>query len=263
MAVPPQNKHPLINAYHIFDRGMFAGAVLALFLGVGLSGSTYLLYQYLREVETHSALQTGIIMSLNGIAIVATMWNVPFIVKMMLRFGGRKVVFTALLFQVTAMFLFMRNMTSDTPDRYLWAPLILTGMFMGTMVPGLALAAFAKMDNQAMSNARTLYYCVRELGVSFGVTLTDVLIDRRTTLHSARLLESAFRHGLPPHTSLVSLSEAVRRQALVLSYQDVFFVMGVLAVITCCSLLLLPPAPKRVPALNPAPASGLAPSGAK
>ncbi len=59
----PQNKHPLINAYHIFDRGMFAGAVLALFLGIGLSGSTYLLYQYLREVETHSALQTGIIMS--------------------------------------------------------------------------------------------------------------------------------------------------------------------------------------------------------
>ncbi len=136
-------------------------------------------------------------------------------------------------------------------------------MFMGTMVPGLALAAFAKMDNQAMSNARTLYYCVRTLGVSFGVTLTDVLIDRRTTLHSARLLESAFRHGLPPHTSLVSLSETVRRQALVLSYQDVFFVMGVLAIITCFFLLLLPPATKRVPALNPAPANSLAPSGAK
>jgi EmrB/QacA subfamily drug resistance transporter len=244
----PQNKHPLINAYHVFDRGMFAGMVLALFLGIGLSGSTYVLYQYLREVETHSALQAGIIMGVSGVAIVATMWNVPFIVKMLIRFGGRKVVLTALLFQMLSMFLFMQNMTSDTPDRYLWMPLILTGMFSGTMVPGLALAAFMKMDNQAMSNARTLYYCTREFGVSLGVTLTDVLIDRRSALHSGRLLESAYARGVSTHLSAASLSGAVMKQALVLSYADVFAVMGLLAVAACFFVPLLPASPKKIPA---------------
>lgn len=255
----PRNKSPLINAYHIFDRGMCAGMVLGLFLGIGLSGSTYVLYQYLREVTTHSAFQAGLMMSVNGIAIVATMWNVPFIVKMLIRFGGRKVVLVALLLQMLSMFLFMANMTSDTPDRYLWAPLVLTGMFSGTMVPGLALAAFMKMDNRSMSNARTLYYCTRELGVSLGVTITDILIDRRTSLHSARLLEGAKVHYLLSHVSAASLQGVVMREALVLSYGDVFAGMGILAFVACLFVPLLPGPPKSPPtlavALNPS-ASG-------
>jgi hypothetical protein len=107
-----------------------------------------------------------------------------------------------------------------------------------------------------------LYYCVRELGVSFGVTLTDVLVDRRTTLHSQRLLEGVFRHSAPTQASYSALSGAVMRQALVLSYQDVFLVMGTIAVVTCFLLPLLPVPPKRVPATTPS--SGvLAPMGSK
>ena len=258
----PHNKHPLINAYHIFDRGMLAGVVLAVSLGMGLSGSTYVLYQYLREVETHSALQTGVLMGVVGLSIVLTMGNVPLIVRMLLRFGGRKLIFVALVCQMIAMFLLMKNVTSDTPDRYLWIPLVLSGIFMGIMIPCLSLAAFAKMDNQSISNARTLYYCVRELGASLGVTLTDILVDRRTSLHSQRLLEEAFRHGVPTNTSYAALSGAVMRQALVLSYQDVFLVMGAIALFTCFLLPLLPVPPKRTPVATPS-ASALAPTGSK
>jgi hypothetical protein len=125
-------------------------------------------------------------------------------------------------------------------------------MFMGLMIPGLSLAAFAKMDNRTISNARTLYYGVRELGVSFGVTLTDVLVDRRTTLHSQRLFESAFSSSAPTQASYGPLAEAVMRQALVLSYQDVFFALGMIALFTCFLLPLLPVPQKRVPAAAPA-----------
>jgi len=258
----PQNKHPLVNAYHIFDRGMFAGAVLAVFLGFSLSGDTYVLYSYLREVETHSALQTGLLMSINGAAVVFIMWNIPLVVRMLMRFGGRKVIFVSLILQMLSMLLLVQSVTSDTPDRYLWLPLILSGAAMGIMIPCLSLTAFAKMDVQVMSNARTLYYGVREIGVSIGVTLTDVLVDRRTALHSQRLLDDLFSKGNISPAAYPGVAGGVMKQALVLSYQDVFVAVGTVALFTCFLLPLLPAPPKRAVAPQPNP-SLLSPKEAK
>jgi len=258
----PQNKHPLVNAYHIFDRGMFAGAVLAVFLGFALSGDTYVLYSYLREVETHSALQTGLLMSINGAAVVFIMWNIPLVVRMLIRFGGRKVIFVSLVLQMLSMLLLVQSVTSDTPDRYLWIPLLLSGAAMGIMIPCLSLTAFAKMDVQVMSNARTLYYGIREIGVSFGVTLTDVLVDRRTALHSERLFGEVFSRGNISHAVYPGVAGTVMEQALVLSYQDVFVAVGAVALLTCFLLPLLPAPPKRAAVPNPNP-SLLSPKEAK
>jgi hypothetical protein len=91
--------------------------------------------------------------------------------------------------------------------------------------------------------------------MTIGVALSAILIDRRMTLHSARLEEAFYARnlavlgevpGLSSSAALLQLAGAIKQQALALAYADVFLVMAVLSLATILFLPLLPPRKRAV-----------------
>lgn len=152
----------------------------------------------------------------------------------------------ALVVEMIAMAWLGHLVTADTPDRNLWGPLLLNGIFVGIAVPTLALAAFVRMDEGLASSARAIYYGARQLGASLGVTAVVVLLNRRATLHSSRIIESVFSRNLSTLGTSIDpenirrVAAVITRQSLVLTFADVFYVMAALAAVMLLFLPLLP-----------------------
>jgi DHA2 family multidrug resistance protein len=251
--IHPRNRHPLFDVLHVRHRGMLATVAMAVFFGINLSGSLYILPQYLREVETltHSAFQTGEILAFSGLVMLLSLAFTGSVVRLLVRFGGRIVIFGCIILQIAGMFLFVPVITSGTPDRNLLLPLALSSAYMGFMTPALTVAGLMGMDVAQVSNARTIYYAARSVGASLGITLVSLVIDRRMTLHSQRLLEGTFEHvragllpritSLLPQQTLHNAAERVAREAMVLSIADVFLVMGFISLLSLLLIPLFPP----------------------
>ncbi|SEC33814.1 drug resistance transporter, EmrB/QacA subfamily [Terriglobus roseus] len=244
----PFNHRPLLNLHFLRDRGLMSASVLGIALGMQLAGGLYVLPQYLRRVESHSATQTGLLMSVAGLSAVAMLAIVPLLVKAAGHVGAKQIMAFALFVQMLAMGWLGYIVTGDTPDRQLWIPLLLHGIFIGISVPMLAIGAFARMEDSHASSARAIYYGARQLGASLGVTLVVVLIDRRAMLHSSRLIDGLFSRDLSTlgvtidSTNAGRVAALVSRQALVLTFADVFNVMAALAAVMLLFLPLLPSA---------------------
>ena len=256
----PRNKQPLLHLAALRDRSTYASAVLGFALGILLAGSLYVLPLYLRGIETHSAYQTGVLLSIGGGVSVLVLCGFSIVGVLVARLGGKTVIALSLLVEMTSQLLFAHFLTTDTPNYLFWVPLALNGVFIALSVPVIGIVAFGDVKDSHISNVRALYYSFRQLGASVGVTCAAVLIDRRMTFHSSRLLDALATRNLtivgPAVQNLASsaLVAAVRRQSAVLSYADVFLVMSGVAFVT---LLLVPllPAMSRAPAPQPTPAS--------
>ena len=269
--ISPQNRRPLLHMTQLKDRGLFSAAVLGVVLGMLLGGSLYVLPQYLRRVESHSALQTGLLLSISGISGVIMLLSVSKVVKAIGYFGGKAVLGFALFVEMIALAWLGHIVTGDTPDRKLWGPLLLNGIFIGISVPALALVAFTRVEEATASSARAIYYGARQLGASLGVTAVVVLIDRRATLHSSRLIESVFSRDLSVLGTTINAGNANRiaglitRQSLILTFADVFYAMAALAALTLLFLPLLPspvtPTPARTELESERPSHDVLPTG--
>jgi MFS transporter, DHA2 family, multidrug resistance protein len=245
----PANRHPLLHLSHIRHRGLFSAVVLGVALGMQLGGSLYVLPQYLRRVETHSALQTGQMLAVGGLSTVCIVAMSPALARLIGLLGSRLVLMIGLAAQMISMCMFANMLTSDTPDRLLWLPLLLNGTFMGFVLPAVALGALGGITADRVSNARAVYYAARQFGATLGITLAVILIDRREAFHSSRLLDSLYSRnlsmlgGIPDPSNVLAMKKmaaAVLRQSTVLTFADVFYAMAALAAVTLFLAPLIP-----------------------
>ncbi|MDR3723743.1 MAG: MFS transporter [Terracidiphilus sp.] len=232
------NAAPLVHLRHLWSSGLFAVVLLGVFLGTLFSAVVYAMPYYLRLTEDHSAFQTGYLMAIIGIPMVLFATQAPRFAQLVQRLGGRVVLQIGLSLQILSSALIVLFISEDTPDIYLVIPLALSGAFIFFTAVGLALAGFAGIAPRRISNARTLYFGARQLGNSLGISLGIILLDRREAFHSQRILENFFgrnRSALPNAPDAMQLAEAksfgasVLTQAGVLSYQDFYVVIAVLA----------------------------------
>lgn len=249
----PINRHPVLHLRELRDRGLFSAVIFGITLGMSLGGSLYVLPQYLRRVESHSALQTGKLLAVGGVSAIAILLMLPTLVHLIGKFGSRLLMMIALGAQMLSMWMFAQILTPDTPDRSLWLPLLLNGVFMGIALPTVAMGALAGIAVPKVSNARAIYYGSRQLGATLGVAFAVILIDRREALHSSRLLDTLYSRNLSiigvaadsgDALAMKKIAGAVLRQSAVLTFADVFYAMAALAAAT---LLLVP----LLPALKP------------
>jgi EmrB/QacA subfamily drug resistance transporter len=249
-----RNKAPLLDLRYMRERTVYAGGIVGFSLGLLLSGSLYVIPQYLRTVESHSALQTGLLLSVGAVGAIFSLWLLQYIQPLTKRLGSRFVLTAGFLTAMISELLFAHFLTPDTPDYLLWMPLFLNGVFIALSVPTLGGAAFALVTEQETSSARAIFYGLRQFGTSVGVTVAVILVDRRSTLHSGRLLEGFFNRSLAPISqspefsaeALKTFEGLIRKQSLVLAFSDVFYVMAAIAALSLLTIPLLPvPNPVR------------------
>ena len=104
------------------------------------------------------------------------------------------------------------------------------------------------------NEASALINLMRNLGGSVGVSFVQTLLSWREQFHHARLVTHMTPYnGYGFGHSLGQIAQAVQAQAGILSYLDIFWLLGVISLCVWPAALLLPRMPKGAPvrALRP------------
>jgi DHA2 family multidrug resistance protein len=261
----PRNRAPLLELDLLRNRLVMSSALIGIFTGMILSGSLFVLPEFLRNVaaEPLSATQTGQIMC--TYALTAAAIRHP-LVGVIARFGQRKVIAFSLIMLIASMVLFNRLLTTGTPEHYYILPLILYAFCLSPLLPAVGSGTVAKIEQNKLLDGVSLYMSFRQFGASLGVAALTILISHRETIHSSRLFEH-LRHdnaltqdwlgvaastlqargGYPSleasRRAMTMLAHTGAHQAATLSYADGFAFMAVIGLVALCIVPIIPPTP--------------------
>ena len=230
---------PIVDVRAFADRNFGFGSVLQFCIGVGLYGLTYIYPLYLAQVRGYSALMIGETVFVSGI----TMFLVaPLIGRLMLTIDSRYLIaFGLVVFAISCYQ--MTWITREFDFDELLLPQILRGVgMMFAMVPNNNVA-LGTLPRERVKNASALFNLMRNLGGAVGLAVINTVLNDRTDLHITRLQERVTwgnaaatdtlnmlmqRFQGAGDSALMALKELsllVHRQAVVMSFGDVFFIL--------------------------------------
>ncbi|WP_046863469.1 DHA2 family efflux MFS transporter permease subunit [Microvirga massiliensis] len=252
-------RHPIVDLRSFRDRNFAAGSAFSFVMGIGLYGLTYLYPLYLARVRGYSALQIGETMFVTGICMFFMAPVAGFLSRKLdprIMMGLGFVGFAIGTWLVT-------GLTKDWDFWELFLPQVFRGVsLMICMVP-INNIALGTLPPDRVKNASGLYNLTRNLGGAVGLAVINTILDNRFDLHFARLRESltwsrsSVDETIAGLTSklqelgseaglaaLKTLSDIVRREAMVMSFADVFYLLTFLFLALACALpLVRKPAP--------------------
>jgi DHA2 family multidrug resistance protein len=247
--------HPLVKLALFRIRSFAAGIAISTVLGFVLYGSLVSLPLFLQELLGWNAQTAGLWTSPRGLANAACMPVVGYLagknwdVRWMLAFG----------MTVTSMAFFgYSHMNLDSGTWDLLGHQINQGLGQGFLFVPLTLLTMEEIRKEDMPYATSLFSVMRNVGSSMGVSFVTTLIARRSQMHQAVLAgdmsiqRSAERlaqgqalflhHGSDPvaagRQALGSVYRTLTQQATLLSFIDVFYLLGWLFLLTVPLVLL-------------------------
>jgi len=236
-------KQPIVDLRAFADRNFLAGSCFSFVMGIGLYGLTYLYPIYLARVRGYSSLQIGETMFVSG----ATMFLMAPVAGILSRKMDPRVMmgvgFAAFAYGTWM----MSGLTKDWDFWELFVPQIFRGVgLMICMVP-INNIALGTLPPERIKNASGLYNLTRNLGGAVGLALINTVLNNRLDLHLQRLRESVnWGRSTAVETlnsmtlkfqslgtdagaaAIKTLSNMVRREAMVMSFADVFLLLTVL-----------------------------------
>ena len=275
------NRSPLMEISLLADRNVLAAAFIGVFAGMILSGSLFVLPEFLRlvDAQTHSATQTGRLIAFYALTAAALR---PFVSKVIAKLGPRKMIAVSFCMLIASMLIFYRCLTTSTPDGYFLLPLALYAGCLTTLLPSIGQGTFGKLERRRLLDGMQIYLTFRQLGASLGVAFLTILLEWRETLHSSRLYEhlnaanqttstamssisrflytnSGMSTAGPQLTPIGLLARAGAHQVEALSYADCFLFMAMVGVLAFFFIPLMAPfvaPPKQVAQFNSSMSSG-------
>jgi len=239
-------KNPVINLRLLLRRNFGLGTAANLMLGAALYGSSFVLPLYLSQVQGYNAEQIGEVLAWTGIPQLVMIPLVP----MLMRNVDIRILI-GIGFSLFAASNFMNiYMTFDyAGDQLFWANIVRAFGQALVMTP-LSAVASAGIEAENAGSASGLFNMTRNLGGAIGIAVLQTLITKREQFHSNILMDSVssfneatrqriadlttyFRtHGIADvavaqHEAIVAIGRIVRRQAFVMSYSDVFMLIGI------------------------------------
>lgn len=257
------SKRPFIKLRLLLN-GSYASVVLIVtVVGMGLYGILYVLPEFLSGVSGYNAAQSGRILFLSGVPAILMMPVLPFLLG---RMNIRLMVVIGLICFATSCFLDI-HLTAESSGRDFVASQLLRGVGqMFAMMP-LNQASVGAVSREDAGDAAGLFNMARNLGGSMGLALLGVFIDRRVADHvqtiassvtansqlaQARLAAQAALSGggdpvLGRMRALAELSGTIQQQAIVITYSECFWGLGVLLLLMLPLVLLLRPPARGAP----------------
>jgi len=261
----PRNSAPLMRLDLLLDRYVLSAALIGVFAGMILSGSLYVLPEYLRNVASPklSAAEAGTVMCVYALTAAAIR---PTMVEIIARLGQRKAIAGALLALIASMLILSRLITTTTPGLYYAPALMLYALCLSALLPAVGSGTVARVDQNKLLDGVSIYMTFRQFGASLGVAVLTFLIEERETLHSSRLFEHLRESGgltsawladaatnavgrggfAPADTDSVAtrlLREVSIHQSETLANADAFLFMAAVGFVALCLLPIVPPTP--------------------
>jgi MFS transporter, DHA2 family, multidrug resistance protein len=255
-----KNKHPIVNLRLFRNVSFSAGNFIMFMVGFCLYSSIVLIPLFLQTLMGYDATLAGMVLAPGGVATLLTM---PLVGAYIQRGDGRKVVFIGLLIGAASMFMMQRLTLDASYWDFVW-PRVILGLGLAMIFVPLTTVTLSTISREEMGNATGMFNLLRNMGGSVGIAIAATLIARfsqfyqnslvghitpyslQTQAHLAGLKKAAILGGIDPATagkvSLAALYGVVRRQAGILAYNHIFWIVGLvfLAVIPLLVLLKKP-----------------------
>jgi DHA2 family multidrug resistance protein len=124
------------------------------------------------------------------------------------------------------------NVSAARVSQVVWLPFL--------FIP-ISAVSYVGMPPNRNNEASAIFNLMRNMGGSVGVSFVTTMLEERTQFHHARLAEhitayNGYGWGVP----LAPINAIVQAQASVMSYLDIFWLLGLLALVASPVVLLLP-----------------------
>jgi MFS transporter, DHA2 family, multidrug resistance protein len=244
----------------LLRNGAFASATfIALVVGAAVYGTTFVVPQFLSGIAGYNPRQAGGIMALSAIPVFVL---IPILPRIIGHFDTRLMVTIGLLCFAASCFLDVHMSPGSAGGDFTMSQLMRgIGQILAAMP--LNQASMAAIGRENAADGAGIFSMARNLGGSIGLALSGVFIDRLSAMHSdtireavtanslmgqARLAADGIAQGIDAATArlraIAQLSSLIEKQALVMTYNDCFWMLGFfLVAITPIVLLLRAPKP--------------------
>ncbi|WOH49487.1 DHA2 family efflux MFS transporter permease subunit [Bradyrhizobium sp. sBnM-33] len=246
-------KEPIVDIRTFSDRNFAIGCLISFCVGIGLYGLTYLYPRYLAEVRGYSALMIGETMFISGLAMFLT---APIVGRLMVKYDVRYLIAIGLVLFALGSYQ-MTWITKDYDFYELLIPQILRGVGMMLVIVPTNTTALGTLAPERVKNASGLFNLTRNLGGAVGLAVINQALNERTDLHISRLHDSVtWGNATAVETlnmltqrmqgmgdaalmAMKQLSQIVHRQAVVMGYGDVFFMLAVFYLVLSLLVMVL------------------------
>ncbi len=252
-------KHPIVDLRLFKEKNFALGSFFGFIQGIGLYASVFIIPVFCQSMLGYTAQDTGWLLMPGSLAAGIMM---PFVGAMLRNDKISPVALTGLGFSLFIVFMWLLSGINQntTATDFFW-PLIIRGIGMGLLFIPLTTITVNKLHNRDMPQGTALSNMLRQLGGSFGIALMTTAVSIRSLFHFSRLGERQSIYnpltynrlhafgglfGTAPGTDVVNnstkavaaLRGEVYKQAMILTYNDVFLIVGVFFAL-CIPLLLL------------------------
>jgi MFS transporter, DHA2 family, multidrug resistance protein len=255
---------PVVDLRVFKERSYAVGVFLMTMVGFVLYGSMVMLPIMLQTVFGYPPLQAGIAMAPRGIG---SFFMMPIVGVMTGRFDARKLLTAGLCVGgVTLLWLSRLNLQAGYWDIF-W-PQLLQGAGMALLFVPLTTVAMDAIPRERIGNATSLFNLMRNIGGSIGIAMTGTMLvrnqqvttstlgthvsayDPTTQAMFARIRDGFMASGSDVTTATrrayAALFGMVQRQAAMVSFIEIFQLLGILFLVLT-PLVLLMKRPKRGP----------------
>jgi len=251
------SRRPVIHLALLRDRQFGAVVVMATAIGMAIYGTAYTIPQFLSAIANYNSLQSGRIVLLSGVPIMLMMPFTPFLIqKLDIRIA---VTFGMCMLALSAWL--ETDLTVFTTGGGFVDSQLLRGVGSVFSMMFLNQAAIQSVPRDQASDAAGLFNSARNLGGSLALAGIAVIQDQRMWLHNRRIEESLSANSVDVQAYIQAqarlfgsddaairmLGGAIQRQALTLTYIDLFFILAIGIALVTPLVLFLRPLPKGAP----------------
>lgn len=251
-------RNPVVQLRVLKNGNLRVGTILSFIMGFGLYGSTFIIPLYTQATLGWTATQAGMLMIP---AALMTAFMMPLIGKLLQKGVPQQyLVAGGMLIFFVFCFWGYKIITPDTgKDSFFWM-LIMRGIGMGMLFIPITALSLSTLKGRQIGDGAAFTGMMRQLGGSFGIAVITTFMASQTMNHRANLVSKldvtnpvvqnrvdAMQHsfmakGIAPNTALQDAYKAmdlsVTKQAMVLSYMDVFLYIGLIFLI-CIPFVLI------------------------
>ncbi|MGH7908052.1 MAG: DHA2 family efflux MFS transporter permease subunit [Candidatus Binataceae bacterium] len=262
-------EEPVIDFRLFGNTALSVGSGIGMVIGFALFGSTFLLPQFTQDLLGYPALQAGIVLLPRAVALLIVM---PIIGRLYNYVSPRLLILLGLVALMYGEWRLAHLSLSISIWTFFW-PLVTLGIGMACSIVVLSTVSLSTMPRQQMTGASSLYTVTRRVSGNVAYALLATLLARRTQFHRAALADditrlnpsysqatAGFAHRLTSFGvaqpavqmhAVAMLNDALNRQASVMAYNDAYWLMAIMFILSLPLVLLLPRRRSGAPAEGP------------
>ncbi|MBI3089821.1 MAG: DHA2 family efflux MFS transporter permease subunit [Candidatus Tectomicrobia bacterium] len=253
-----RTSEPVVNVRILRNVPLTVTSTMGVVFGIGLFGTSFMLPQFTQVLLGYSAFEAGLVLMPRALTLLIFMpvagWLYRYLDARLLVLCGMALILWS--------FYDLAQLSLQVGIWDLVPMLLIMGIgipFVFVTSTSVSLSTVARRD---MTDASSLYTLARTVGGNVGYALIATLMARGQQVHRANLVghissfnptflsyhrqvtahltQAGMNPTLAPQAGYAYINAVVNRQATMLAYNDVAWVLGILFLITVPLILLLP-----------------------